>query len=192
MEMKIRLNGITPLVMHSNRLANPLDPMKKELATLTGKKKKTDADYEQIAKIEFRAGLYINGVGPIIPSNNLRKMLIEGGRKSKMGKQFESGLCFVSDADLEYEGPREAEELWKDGRFTWTTAVGNQRNTVMRTRPRFNEWACEFTIEFDDDLLSESDVSDALSKAERGVGVCDGRALGLGRFKAEIVQPASH
>lgn len=187
-QMKIRLVGTSPLVLHNNRLANPLDEIKKKIATYTSKRKKTDADHHKIAELEFVGGLYFNKQGPYVPSMNLRKMLIEGGRKDKLGKQFESGVYVLEDAAIEYDGPRDVEGMWKDGRFAWTTAVGNQRSTVFRTRPRFEEWAINFLIECDEDFLSVDDVTRALKRAERGVGICDARAIGCGRFSAELLE----
>lgn len=57
--MKLRLTGIAPLLMHDNKAANPLNPYAKAMKALTGKRKKTDDDLAEIARIEWEAGLYI-------------------------------------------------------------------------------------------------------------------------------------
>ena len=187
---RIRLDGKTPLVLHNNQCVNPLNPLKKQIAAITAKgKKKTDADHLQIYRLEFQAGLYINDrLGPYIPAQNLRKMMIEGARKSKDGKQFESGLYVNDDAAIEYEGPRDLEGLLNGAfdKFAWTTVVGNQRNSIMRTRPRFKEWAVEFEVIVETSLVDQEMIKNALRHAEL-IGVCDGRSVGCGRFAASIL-----
>lgn len=47
METKtLTIEGTAPLMMQSDRLVNPLDPLKKEIQALTGKRKKSDSDME--------------------------------------------------------------------------------------------------------------------------------------------------
>ena len=47
--LKIRLIGETPLMIHNNRLANPLNEYSRELKKLTKKRDKTDADVMEIS-----------------------------------------------------------------------------------------------------------------------------------------------
>lgn len=187
MQLKIKLTGTSPLVLHNNQCADPLNEFKKKIGELTAKKKKTDADHLEIRRLEFLSALYMGQDGPVVPARNLRKMLIEGARKDKNGKQFESGIQVVQDAKIQYEGPRDAEGMYKSG-FAWTTPAGNQRATIMRTRPKFDEWEVEFDVEIEEELVDKTMVQNALKKAEIGVGLCDARAIGMGRFKAEIVE----
>jgi len=185
---RIRLVGTTPLVMHNNQLVNPLHPLKKAIASITAKgKKKTEADILKLYRLEFQASLYIDGLlGPYIPAQNLRKLMIEAARKSKDGKQFESGLFIDADAPVEYEGPRDMEGLL--GRmddFAWTTVCGNQRASIMRTRARFKTWAAEFSAIVETSLVSPEMIDNALSHS-RFIGICDGRSINCGRFNASI------
>ena len=186
---RVRLEGRSPLVHHSNTMVNPLSKEKKALSALTGKKPKTDADYLAIQKLEFTAGLYHDKrLGVIIPCQNLRKMLIEGARKNKKGKQFEAGLIVEGDAVLEFPGQgKTIEELYED--YAWTVPAGNQKSTIMRTRPRFDEWACEFDVLLEESLVDKSDLAAALKAAEIAVGICDARALGMGRFYSKVLEP---
>lgn len=58
--LKLKITGTSPLMMHSDRLANPLDPATKLHKELTGKLKKVDDDHLAIARSEFIAGCYWN------------------------------------------------------------------------------------------------------------------------------------
>ncbi len=193
-QFTVRLIGRTPLVLHNNQCVNPRNPLKKQIAAITSKgKRKTDADHERLEQLEFVASLYINDqIGPYLPAQNLRKMLIEGARKEKNGKQFESG-CFVNDdSPIIYEGPRSIDEMIQLGdRFMWTTPVGNQAATIMRTRARFKTWSCEFTVYLEDSLVTKDMLLGALKHAEISVGIGDARSVGCGRFKSEVLEPAS-
>lgn len=191
----IRFEGVSPLVMHNNRCVNPLDPLKKKIAAITskGSRRLTDADYKQLYRLEFQAGLYYNDqLGPFVPSKWIRATLIAGARKSKDGKQFESGLYVVdSEVPLQYEGPRDLEGLleagsYDDGGFMWTAVCGNQRASIMRTRPRFDEWSCEAEIETVDELITRSMIENALRAAEIQCGMGDARSIGFGRFQSTI------
>ena len=72
--IKRRIQGIVPLIMHSNRLANPLDPITKQSRAL--KRPKTDDEILQKLRLEFMAGLYMSeGDGPVIPGMNLEAMM---------------------------------------------------------------------------------------------------------------------
>lgn len=186
---KIRLTGRTDLVLHNNQCVDPLNPLKKEIAAITGKKKKTDSDHLQLRKLEFIAGLYFNDqLGPYVPAQNIRKMLIEAARKDKNGKQFESGVFIENHSPVQYEGPRTVDEMIKAGEeFMWTTPAGNQSATIMRTRPRFKKWSIEFTVLTESSLVTKDMIVNALRHAEISVGICDARSIGCGRFSAVIL-----
>ena len=191
---RIRLEGTTPLILHNNQCVNPLHPLKKKIAAITSKgRRKTEADHLQLYKLEFQSGLYISDrLGPYVPTKCIRATMINGARKQKDGKQFESGLFIPEDAPIEYKGPRTLKELiekgsYDDGGFMWTTVVGNQASSIMRTRPRFDEWAIEFDAMCVTSLISRDMVDNALSAAEVQVGICDGRSIGMGRFNAKIL-----
>jgi hypothetical protein len=169
---------------------NPRNPFKKQIASITSKgKRKTESDLDLLEKLEFVSGLYINDqLGPYMPAQNLRKMLIEASRKEKNGKQFESGIFVIDDAPIEYDGPRDFEAMWvlRD-QFAWTTVVGNQRASILRTRPRFMKWAIQFVVDIENSLVTRDMVEGALRHAEISIGIGDGRSIGCGRFVSQIV-----
>lgn len=189
-KVSVRLTGRTPLVLHNNQCVNPRNPLKKQISAITSKgKRKTDADHDQLEKLEFLAGLYINDrIGPYVPAQNIRKMLIEAARKEKNGKQFESGAFVNEDVPILYDGPRDFEGMYAMGdKFVWTTVVGNQQASIMRTRPRFNEWKVEFEVYLEDSLVTVDMLCGALRHAQIAVGLCDGRSIGCGRFTWDLI-----
>ena len=107
---QIKLKGVTPLLMSSERCANPIDPLSKQIKELTGKRKKTDEDLEQIARLEWEGQLYMNGEGPVIPGENVEAMIRDGAKFVRMGRNIQRGLQVVEQKiKLEYSGPRDIE-----------------------------------------------------------------------------------
>ena len=188
MKYTIRLNGTSPLVMSNNRSVDPLDALKKEMDKITSKRKKTDADHEELKRVEFMSRIYADEeTGPYIPAGNLRAMLIAGAKKQKMGTAFKSALYVHADASLEYDGPRDIQGLYEAG-YAWRVPVKNMgTSTVMRTRPKFDQWACEFEVDADEEVVNKSDVEEALEKARKYVGLGDARTLGFGRFSWSLI-----
>lgn len=180
------LTGIAPLMMHNERLANPRDPKTAELKTLTSQKKKTPEIQDQIAKLEWFAGLYDDGKKVVVPADNILATVKEAARKRKLGKQVEAGVFSEKKSfALDYEGPKDIKKLWDDGRFFDYRSVALMGKRTMRARPRFDEWQVKAELVFDPELISESDLSEAIATAGAQVGLCEKRPQ-FGRFSVEV------
>lgn len=187
---RVRLKGKTPLVLCNNQCVDPRNPIKRQIAAITSKgKRRTDADLDQLEKLQFYASLYINDqIGPFVPGQNIRKMLVEAARKEKNGKQFESGCYVNDDVPIEYEGPRDPDQMFEQrDDFVWTCVAGNQQASILRTRARFKTWALEFDVYLEDSLVTKDMLERALKNAEIQIGLCDGRSIGCGRFNSTIL-----
>lgn len=102
----LKLKSTAPMLMHSDRFANPLDPATKAHKELTSKRKKTDEDHEAIAVSEFNGSLYIDPDGPFIPSMNLEAAFVEAAKMQKLGKHAKRALMILEDKiHLQYERP---------------------------------------------------------------------------------------
>ena len=77
--LKARLTGLVPLILHNARLADPLDPISKAMKTVSSKRKKTDADFEELARLEFEGGLYMVDDEPVIPARLIYGLLAGKG-----------------------------------------------------------------------------------------------------------------
>lgn len=192
-KVTLRLTGLAPLIMHNGQLANPLDEGARALRKLTSKRKKTDADHEELARVEFYGGLYMDEGGPIIPNELLLACLIAGARKSKEGMQAQAGIIVDAHATLIYDGPRDAAGLWMArhavlGReFAYTKIVRVGAARLVRTRPIFRRWQVETAIEYLPDIVNESQVVNFATNAGRLVGIGDRRPQ-FGRFKVEVIK----
>lgn len=187
--LKYHSNGC-PMLMHSDRLANPLDPALAAHQELTSTRKKTPEIHLAIAHSQFIASLYtdkIDGVSRIVmPSANLRKSLIEGARLNKLGKGIERGVVFMAQSSvLNYDGAKDPEKLWEDTRFRDSRMTVVSRARVLTTRPRFDEWSCEAEIIFDPSQIELGDIEVALKNAGNFIGIGDYRPL-FGRYEGVV------
>lgn len=182
-QTKIKIRGLTPLLMHSGRLADPIDPATLALARLTGKRKKTVEDHHAIGKCEWTGGLYVNDKGaPCLPGEVIEACLVEGAKKSRRGKDAKSGIVVVGDFALEYDGPKTIEKLWEHGGFRKRAAVRVGQAKVMRTRPIFPEWSCTFTVQWDPAVIKDAESILEIAEAAGQAGIGDWRPK-FGRFE---------
>jgi hypothetical protein len=191
--VKIKITGTSPILMHSDKLANPLDTSTKLLKTYTGKRKKTDDDYEEIARIEWFGGMYCDKtIGPFLPGRMIKAMLIRAATKTKDGPKVKAGLIINTDkSPLQYKGPRTPEKLWKKKEFIDMRVVGIGKNRVMRCRPIFHEWEIETEIVYDESVLDKVDILRFAETGGQMVGMGDYRPESsgdFGRFKAEEIK----
>lgn len=182
-----RFTSSAPLLMHCGQTADPLNKFSKLLKRISGKKTKTDADREEMAHIEFIAGLYMDADGPIIPNTVIDAMTVRSAMKMKEGQVAKSGVFCLQHARLDYDGPRTAEGLWEDERFRFVAGVKVGQARVMPTRPMFTAWSLEVTVQIEDSLVNPEQVDRWMQIAGMQIGLCDWRPQ-YGRFTAVRVK----
>jgi len=153
---------------------------------VSGKRAKTDADFEELARLEFLGGLYLHNGEPCLPGEVIEAALVEAARKMRRGQQAKAGILSNENFPIEYDGPRTANELWADERFRLTVGVKVQKNKVMRTRPIFREWASEISVDFMPGQLNRAEVEEMVRTAGTIVGIGDWRPK-FGRFMAQAI-----
>jgi hypothetical protein len=183
----IRITGISPLLMHNARFANPLDPATKAHKTLTSKRKKTDEDHFAIAKSEFLGSIYHdNETGVYLPGINMEACLFEAAKMQKLGKTSKRSLLVLNDKiKIQYSGPKTPEKLYEDSTFVDVRAVKVGMSKLMRYRPKFAEWSAEFQLSFNPEQIEERDIIRILEDAGSLVGVGDYRPR-FGKFSVEV------
>ncbi len=183
------------ILMHNERLADPLNPYTRWLAELTGKTKKTEADQEEIARREFLGSGYweVDGgpkgeiAGPVIPTWNIIRCLQAGATRQKLGKHVVRALVPTDmQVPLIYDGPPDAANLWKSGLWHNRKGVVISGRRTMRTRPCFHDWRVEADLELDLTILDPDKVDQIALDAGRYEGLGDNRPV-FGRFIGSAV-----
>lgn len=188
--MKVRIEGIAPLIMHNGLLADPEYHFTKEKKKITAKRKKVEADQEEISRLEFLGSLYTDSTGKIIvPARVLLGAIIKGAKGLKEGPAAKAGVFVDADVPLIYDGPTDPEALYaatsEDGKgrpFVLRVPVKQGTASVIRVRPIFPKWAVEFDLTIMDDVTNAQTVRQMLDHSGRMCGLGDWRPQ-YGRFK---------
>lgn len=182
--IRLQLTGDRPLLMHSGRLADPLDPIVRNLSRITAKRMKTIADHEEIARVEWYGGLWLTNGRPCIPPEALEASFIAAARSRRKGKQASAGLLVDGPAMLDYDGPKDPDELWSDAKFRLRHGVRVNNARTMRTRPMFDNWSAKLVAAFLPTLLNRAEVIEIFQIAGFQEGLGDWRPR-HGRFTVE-------
>lgn len=178
--------GGTPLIQHNERLADPLDEHTREIAKISRKRNKTEADHLELARLEFFGGMYVNDDGPCLPSWNILRCLQEGAKRLRRGADVLRGIAPLTETvNLAYDGPRDPEILWKEGGFSLRKTVGIQRARTMRTRPIFIDWTASMPIEVDPVIFDPDTLAECWRLAGRYVGIGEMRPI-HGKFLGTV------
>lgn len=181
--MKFRIEGTAPLLMHNGQLADPSTEWAREIRGVSSKRNKTDEDHAELARLEFLGGLYINGDGEVaIPADVILGCVVKGAKQFKLGPKFNAGVFEVDQfSTLIYDGPTDPMKLYETGAFVDRRSVVIGRVRVMRTRPIFQNWALEFGLNVNADVIDPADVEKAVVRAGEVIGMGDYRPR-YGRF----------
>ena len=192
--IKVRIHGIAPLLMNSNRGVNHLDPLVKEAKQITskGSKKITDDEHARLLQIKWLLGIYYDEeLGPYIPSANVEGTIRNAAKTIRRGPDTKFGIQVLPDKiPLIYDGPRKLEDLWADSKHQ-DFRVGKMKATgssVSLLRPRFDIWTLEFILVYDEKVFSDSTIKELLITGGHKIGLCDYRPK-YGRFDVISIEP---
>lgn len=188
MDIKLEITGTTPLLMHNISLADPDNPIVREIQTYTSKRKKTEDDRRAIERLEWFGGLYLDAGRVVMPTGNIRKCFVQAGKISKQGTQVARALQFVDMfVPLAYDGPQDPQELFGRPEFHDRAAVGISGKRTMRVRPKFPRWSVVASAVLLESVMDLDDLRRVARLAGQAEGLGDNRVNGYGRFVVDIV-----
>lgn len=181
--IKLKFTGTSPYLMHSDRYANPLDPMTKAHKEITSKRKKTEEDQLAIARSEYTGSLYLDGDKVVVPTINIRASLIDGAKLNKLGTAFQKGTMILEEhVPLEHGGPRDWRKLFDNPSYVDCRSVVVSRARLMRYRPRFNDWSFTVEIVYDETIIDRDSILLSARNAGSFCGIGDYRPVKRGPF----------
>lgn len=185
---KYKITGVSPLLMHNGQLSNPLNQFARALKPLQSKRDKTEADHEEIGRLEWFGGLYLQDGKPCLPGEVIEATFLMGAKKRKKGQQAKAGIYCDKNFPLTHTGSKgDLQKMWESEEHTFKVPVVVNRGRVTRTRPRFEEWSAVIEINYDDSMLNPSEVLDILTICGEQIGLCDWRPK-FGRFTVAEVK----
>lgn len=177
MEIKIRIDGITPLILNRFTDAAAESASNGSRGSSAGQDRGTPLEIAQ-------SKLYIgNGGNPMIPQPNLLRCLVEGGRFTKIGKsQVTTAKSSILYACVDVQGaevPIIHKQPWKvDTRAVRIPSTGGR---ILAHRPMFDDWALEFIVDLDTSILGEKLLRQIIDDA--------GKRIGMGDFRPQCKGP---
>lgn len=209
-ELMFKLTGNVPLLMHNNQAANPLNPYAQIMKPLTAKKQKTDAEYRDIARIEWEAGLYLSdpekkdktdkkekGTRMLaLPARVLDATFYNAAKRTKRGPVYKSAVLLI-DNWFPIELPEDNiiveatdtipnPELDKYYSYKLQEMVRVMGKQVLRTRPLFNVWSLSFRISYDENQIDARTLTTIIENAGEYIGFCEKHPRN-GRFNVEKI-----
>ena len=187
-QITFKITGTLPLLMHNARLASTLDKYARMIKEISGKRKKTDDDHENMALIEARGSLYHNSKdGIYMPGENIEACLLASAKLQKLGTTIKRGARVVDiNCPLIYAGPKDPDELVRNQDFIFSKLVKVGTSRVLRTRPVFNQWGCVFSVAYMPDQLNKASIIEIVNNAGQLIGLGDWRPR-FGLFDSEVV-----
>lgn len=176
--------------MHNPRMIDPEDEIVRAIKEITDKgKKQTDADRQQVARLEWFGGIYHEpDMGVYMPTWNIIKCINRGAVITKNGKDVLRSVSVMTDrVPLIYDGPKALEKLYDLKEFRFRKEVGIGQKKVMRVRPIFRRWSVELEAELIQEVMNPGDLLRVTETAGMSEGLGDARALGYGRFTVEMI-----
>ena len=179
MRYEVSIRGLGGIIMHNGAAGlDTRSPANLEKASIARKKgsNRTEVDDARLRELECQTSLWLDMDGaPTIPEGAIRAMIETAARKLKQGPQVREGLVVERVQGFEYPTAmgQTVEELGKSAQFTVGVVV--QRNRVLRTRARFEPWACTFTLDVDPELVDREQLDSWLDIGGRRIGLGDWR-----------------
>ncbi|MFA6282149.1 MAG: hypothetical protein WCY05_06595 [Candidatus Omnitrophota bacterium] len=119
-----------------------------------------------------------------VPSECIEATIIAGAKKERKGTAVKSSVI-VSPEKIPLIFKDQNQDLFslmKKDTYRDVRQAKIGRSTITRCRPRFDDWELEFEIEYDNEIVNEETITEALLYAGKYIGICDYRPK-YGRFQ---------
>lgn len=165
---KIKIKGIAPLLMNRYVMQDPENI----------KAKRKDEQYNP--KDDAERALYKDEeIGCYVPSAWIEACLRETAKEFKGRGRGSLKTTVVSSVFIEPEKIPLNKKTYDELDIR---PVVIQRNRIVKGRPRFNSWALEFTLNFNEERIAKETLEQILKEAGETKGIGDYRPK-FGRFE---------
>lgn len=170
-KLNVTLKSTVPMLMHRYEIDTS--------------EKKTTARKDKIydAKTDAEKAMYKDEKGCYIPSEWIESTMKEAAKSFKDGKSTMKNKvqsAVMVDNDKIYLNKQTYDEI--DSR-----PVVIQRNRIVRSRPKFNNWEVSFSLSYDENRIEPKAIKDILTEAGSCKGIGDYRPK-FGRFEVKDIK----
>ena len=177
-------------MLHNGQTSDPMNRFSKDIKEISSKRKKTDADFQAMAKLEWFSSLYLSKEGKVIfPSICLDAGLIAASRTFREGKKAQAGLFTTQNAIVKFDGDNlSMDDLFLRDENRTSMAVRIQQAKIIRTRFSIEEnWKFIWDIAFEDTLLDLDKIVQIVKVCGDQIGLFEMRPR-MGRFESEVMK----
>lgn len=186
---ELTIEGTRPLICSNPCTVDPLGPHAAAIKYFTAlKKNRNEHALRRLHWLfsgywstegEFVYGSALDGdskfsgfAEPFLPAQNLQRCIRDGAVAWKLGKDTKRAIVVEGDADLLYDGPRDAGEMYADPRFVSIASTGRG---VMAVRLRLPQWTATYRMLVHDEIIDPQTLAKIIDRA--------GIAEGLGTWR---------
>lgn len=183
--IKVKITGVTPLLMCNGQLANPFNQFAKKMKRFSAKKTKTEEDLLNLLSIQWEGGLYWDEkMGLYFPSENIFASFHKAATKFKLGPKC-SGISIPAPIGYPIltENSKNLSKLLLSANNRFDKMGTISKRKVLIRRPIFPEWSMSFDIEFETDTFNPDDIKTLL--------VYMGRSIGFGDWRPSSPKPGN-
>lgn len=202
--LTVSIEGTAPLLCSNVANSDPLGEGAKQKAFFHGKKKKSDDDHRALRVLDWLQSGYWTHTGevmideaenqvgfdgfsvPYLPGSNFQRCIRNGATKWKLGKDTLRAIVVTSNAAIEFDGPKDAVEMWNSRSPKFQLASFTGRG-VWINRLYIPVWACQFDLTLDDEILSVDQLRRILNMSGKGEGLGTWRPR-YGRFVVNSIE----
>ena len=189
---EVTVEGTSPLLSSNVESSDPLGEGSKQKAFFHSKRKKNDEDHRALRTLDWIFSGYWKNHGkvaidednnmvdfadfsaPTLPGANFQRCLRNAATKWKLGKDVLRSVVVSNDPEIEYDGPKDAIEMFNSRTPKYQKAAFTCRG-VWVNRLMIPEWQVTYRLTVDDEILSVSQLKQIITMA--------GKAEGLGTWR---------
>ena len=202
---QVTVEGTSPLLCSNVANSDPLGEGSKQKAFFHSKRKKNDEDHRALRTLDWIFSGYWGSQGeisvdetentvdfegfskPTLPGANFQRCLRNAATKWKLGKDVLRSVVVSNDPEIEYDGPKDAVEMFNSRTPKFQMAAFTSRG-VWVNRLMFPLWKATYRLTVDDEILSVSQLKQIITMAGKAEGLGTWRPR-HGRFTAgELVE----
>jgi hypothetical protein len=182
--VKLRLEGVSPLMLHKFSEKSRRQMEEAQQAESKTKRKREPKDYEA----EYLGAKYISTAKwEGIPALSFRAAMIRAcANVDGLPMTVAKGVFFIKADGFDVTDGTPLVKI--QGKSVHDTRPVRLESGVtdLRNRPRYDTWACEVEVEFDADSVSATDIANLLARAGTQIGVGELRPFGRKSFGGDF------
>ncbi len=195
---QVTVEGTSQLLCSNVANSEPLGEGSKQKTFFSSKKKKNDEDHRALRILDWlfsgywenqgevevdesKNTVYFEGFSnPLLPGANFQRCLRNAATKWKLGKDVLRSVVVTNNPKIEYDGPKEAIEMFNSRTHKYQLASFTSRG-VWVNRLMIPNWSATYELNVDDEILSVSQLKRIITMAGKSEGLGTWRPR-YGRF----------